>query len=81
MDFPGPGAFGGLLGILGRLDPGELQQMVVDGPLLAIEQDFLGAHDLAKLSPGLGVARVEIGMSPFHRLTKGRPQGFGVVAR
>jgi len=81
MDFPDTGAVGGSLGILGRFDPGELQQMVVDGTLLAIEQDFLGPHDLAEFLAGLGIARVEIGMSPFHRLTERRPQRFGVVAR
>ena len=63
------------------LDPGKLQEMVVRRPLLAIEQDFLGADDLAEFLAGFRIAGVEIGMSPFHRLAERRPQAVGIVAR
>ena len=81
MDLPGTVVLSGILGILGRLDPGEFQEMVVDGALLAIEEDFLGPQDLAEFLAGTGIAGIEIGMSSFNRLTEGGPQTLGVVAR
>lgn len=74
MDAPGPG-------VLDGLDPGDFEQMIIGGALLAIEQDLVRAHDLAEFPPRIGITGVKVGMSSLGRLTKGGPQSLGVVAR
>jgi hypothetical protein len=68
-------------GLLDRLDPGKFQQVVVGGSLLAIQEDFLGPHNLAEFLPGIGITRVKIGMNALDGLAECRPQAFGVVTR
>lgn len=60
--------------------PGEIQEVVVSGPLLAIREDFARTNDLAKSQRGIGIAGNEIGMGAFDRAAKRGPQGFRIIA-
>ena len=72
---------GGALGPQLLLQAREIQQMVIGRPLLDIAQDFVSADDLPELQRRIGIARVDVGVSTFHGLTEGGPEGFSIILR
>jgi hypothetical protein len=72
---------GGARGSRLLLQPREIQQMVIDGPLLNVAKDFVGADDLPELQRGVGIAGMAVGMSTLDGLTEGGPEIFSIVLR
>ena len=77
MNLCGGGASGRRLLLKAR----EIQQMVIDGPLLNIAKDFVGADDLPELQRRVGIGRMDVGVGTFDGLTKGGPETFSIILR